>query len=77
MEETTFPPEILFPGARQSHDVKCLAFAQAFKSRPHSLTSFKVSEGPNPQHLVLAAGQGLRPRCLSADGSRQSKPLPD
>ena len=42
LEERTFPPEILFPGARQSHDVKCLALGQAFKSRPHSLTSFKV-----------------------------------
>ena len=48
LEERAFPPDILFPGERQSQDVKCLALGHAFKSRPHSLTSFRASEGPNP-----------------------------
>ena len=32
---------------------------------------------PKRSTVVLAAGQELCPRCLSADGARQSKPLPD
>src|SRR5260370_37825609 len=47
-EESTLPPEILLPGARHSQEVKCLAFGHAFRSVPHSPTSFNASDGPNP-----------------------------
>src|ERR1700685_3262053 len=47
-EESTLPPEILLPGARHSQDVKCLAVGHAFKSVPHSPTSFNASDGPKP-----------------------------
>jgi hypothetical protein len=47
-EDSTLPPEILLPGARQSQDVKCLALGHAFKSVPHSPMSFNASDGPNP-----------------------------
>ena len=47
-EESTLPPEILLPGARHSQDVKCLAVGHAFRSVPHSPTSFNASDGPKP-----------------------------
>src|ERR1700692_5138665 len=47
-EESTLPPEILLPGARQSQEVKCLALGHALKSVPHSPMSFNASDGPNP-----------------------------
>src|SRR6478609_4705876 len=47
-EESTLPPEILFPGARHSHEVKCLAVGHALRSVPHSPMSFNASDGPNP-----------------------------
>src|SRR6478752_10260921 len=47
-EESTLPPEILFPGARHSQEVKCLAVGHALRSVPHSPMSFNASEGPNP-----------------------------
>ena len=46
-EDSTLPPEILLPGARQSHDVKCLALGHALRSVPHSPMSFNASDGPN------------------------------
>src|SRR5438270_12899465 len=46
-EESTLPPEILLPGARHSQEVKCLALGHAFRSVPHSPTSFNASDGPN------------------------------
>jgi hypothetical protein len=33
-EDSTLPPEILLPGARQSQEVKCLALGHALKSVP-------------------------------------------
>src|SRR3984885_2967466 len=47
-EESPLPPEILFPGARHSQEVKCLALGHARRSVPHSPMSFSASEGPNP-----------------------------
>lgn len=47
-EDSTLPPEILLPGARQSQEVKCLALGHALRSVPHSPTSFNASDGPNP-----------------------------
>src|ERR1700722_8641986 len=47
-EESTLPPEILLPGAKHSHEVKCLAVGHALRSVPHSPTSFNASDGPNP-----------------------------
>ncbi len=47
-EESTLPPEILFPGARQSHDVKCLAVGQARRSVPHAPMSFSARDEPRP-----------------------------
>src|SRR5271168_5564006 len=47
-EESTLPPEILFPGARHSQEVKCLAVGHAIRSVPHSPMSFNASDGPNP-----------------------------
>jgi len=47
-EDSNLPPEILLPGARQSHDVKCFALFQARRSVPHSATSFRASDGPSP-----------------------------
>src|ERR1700733_7878804 len=47
-EESTLPPEILFPGARHSQEVKCLAVGHALRSVPHSPMSFNASDGPNP-----------------------------
>src|SRR5271169_2012424 len=47
-EESTLPPEILFPGARHSQEVKCLALGHARRSVPHSPMSFSASDGPNP-----------------------------
>src|ERR1700684_2591562 len=46
--ESTLPPEILFPGARHSQEVKCLALGHALRSVPHSPTSFNASNGPKP-----------------------------
>src|SRR4051794_13466276 len=47
-EDSTLPPEILLPGARQSQEVKCLALGHALKSVPHSPISFNASDGPSP-----------------------------
>src|SRR6202166_3645343 len=47
-EESTLPPEILFPGARHSQEVKCLAVGHALRAVPHSPMSFNASAGPNP-----------------------------
>src|ERR1700709_568045 len=47
-EESTSPPEILFPGARHSQEVKCLAVGHALRSVPHSPISFNARDGPNP-----------------------------
>lgn len=47
-DESTLPAEILLPGARQSHDVKCLAEGHALRSAPHSPMSFNASEQPRP-----------------------------
>src|ERR1700683_460883 len=47
-DESTLPPEILLPGAKHSHEVKCLAVGHALRSVPHSPTSFNASDGPNP-----------------------------
>jgi hypothetical protein len=40
--DSTLPPEILLLGARQSHDVKCLALGHAERSVPHSLISLSA-----------------------------------
>ena len=50
-EDSTLPPEILLPGARQSQEVKCLALGHALRSVPHSPMSFNASDGPNPMDL--------------------------
>jgi hypothetical protein len=50
-EESTLPPEILLPGARHSQDVKCLAVGHAFRSVPHSPTSFNASDGTQAMDL--------------------------
>ena len=39
LELSTRPPEILLPGARLSHDVKCLAVGHLLMSSPHSAMS--------------------------------------
>lgn len=45
--ESTFPPDILLPGAKHSKDVKCLALGHARTSAPHSPTSLSDSKGPS------------------------------
>src|ERR1700712_4631662 len=47
-DESSLPPDILLPGARHNHDVKCLALGHAARSVPHSPTSLSASEGPMP-----------------------------
>src|SRR6056297_2635568 len=47
-EDSSLPPEILLPGAKQSQEVKCFALFQARRSVPHSATSFSASDGPRP-----------------------------
>src|SRR3954452_15034894 len=47
-ELSTRPPEILLPGARQSHDAKCLAVGHFVMSSPHSATRRSVVYGPIP-----------------------------
>jgi hypothetical protein len=47
-EESTLLPEILFPDARHSQEVKCLAVGHAIRSVPHTPMSFNASHGPNP-----------------------------
>ena len=47
-DDSNLPPDILLPGARQSHEVKCFALFQARRSVPHSATSFRASDGPSP-----------------------------
>src|SRR3954451_22948272 len=42
------PPEMLLLGAKQSHDVKCLALGHAERSVPHSLTSLSARYDPSP-----------------------------
>jgi hypothetical protein len=39
-DESTFPPEILLLGAKQSQEVKCFALGHAERSSPHSAISF-------------------------------------
>ncbi len=46
--ESTLPPEILLLGARQSHEVKCLALGHAERLVPHSPTSLRARYGPRP-----------------------------
>ena len=50
-DDRILPPEILLPGARQSHEVKCLALGQAVRSVPHSPTSLSARDGPEPVDL--------------------------
>lgn len=45
-EDSSLPPDILLPGLRQSHDVKCFALFQARRSVPHSATSYRASDRP-------------------------------
>ena len=47
-DDSTLPPDILLPGARQSQDVKCLALGHARRSVPHSPTSLSDRDGPIP-----------------------------
>ena len=56
------------------------------QSRPGELLQDDGRQGPpcrrplgdrQAQSALLGAGQRLRPRCLSADGARQSRSLPD
>jgi hypothetical protein len=42
LEDSTLPPEILLPGARHSHDVKCFTVGHRDMSVPHSATSFSA-----------------------------------
>src|SRR3954464_3088986 len=42
------PPEILFPGARLSHEVKCLAVGHFVMSSPHSARRRRTVYGPKP-----------------------------
>jgi len=48
LDDKTLPPDILLPGARQSHDVKCFTLGHARRSVPHSPTSFSDRDGPIP-----------------------------
>jgi hypothetical protein len=48
LDERIFPPGILLPGARHSHEVKCLEVGQRGKSVQHSAIRFKANEGPIP-----------------------------
>src|SRR6202034_4296807 len=47
-EERTLPPEILFPGARHSQEVKCLAVGHALRSTPRT-----------PYRAVLTSNDGV------------------
>ena len=47
-DDRSLPPDILLPGARHNHDVKCLAVGQALRSVPHSLINLSANEGPRP-----------------------------
>ena len=51
-DDSTFPPDILLPGAKQSQDVKCLALRHARRSVPHSPTSLSDRDGPIPWSCV-------------------------
>ena len=48
LELNTFPPEILFPGASDNQDVKCLADGHRLMSTPHSPINCKARKGPIP-----------------------------
>jgi hypothetical protein len=41
-EDRNFPPDILLPGARHNHDVKCFTVGHRDMSVPHSATSFSA-----------------------------------
>lgn len=47
-DDSSLPPEILLPGARQSQEVKCFALGHAIRSVPHSATNFNAKDGPIP-----------------------------
>lgn len=40
--DSTLPPDILLPNAKQSQKVKCLPLGQRVMSLPHSATSFNA-----------------------------------
>lgn len=50
--DRSLPPETLLPGARRSHETKCLAVGHADRSVPHCATSFSASEGARPRMRV-------------------------
>lgn len=54
-ELSTLPPEILFPGACVSHDVKCLTVGQRVMSVPHAATIRRLVSA-----LVIVATEALQ-----------------
>lgn len=59
LDESSLPPDILLPGARQSHEVKFLAVGQARRSVPHSPTSLSTREEPRPWIWVRPVRQRM------------------
>ena len=55
LELSKRPPEILLPGARLNHEVKCLAEAHLRISSPHSATKRSTVYGPNPWICATSA----------------------
>src|SRR5262245_22671751 len=53
------PPEILLPGARHSHDVKCFALGHFRMSSPHSPTSRNTVYGPKPWIWLRSAPRSV------------------
>ena len=67
-EESTLPPEILFPGARHSQEAKCLAVGHAVRFVPHSPMSFNASDGPNPWISVRSTPRTPYRAALTSNG---------
>jgi hypothetical protein len=58
VRDSTLPPEILLPGARQSQEVKCLAHGHARRSVPHSPTSLPGIDGSIEDRKLLQGNDG-------------------
>ena len=57
LELSTRPPEILFPGARESHDVKCLTLGHFRMSSPHSPMRRSTGVGAEPVDLAKVGAE--------------------
>ena len=70
---STFPPDILLPGANVSQEVKCFSVGHRLMSMPHSPTSFKAVYALNPS-IWLRSAPNTRNNTSLMDADLQDPP---